>query len=287
MVSLKLRNLDLVLSRHKHTAYEKPGDLSRLPPEDGPAPRGLNGGGGADEDVPMEEDPGRTSESEAEHVMADAFDEDVEACRDVGKEDGKFPSFTAQRCGALPSTSSLSDYLSFAIKQKSRSAEARYANEYVATCINVFGEDDRFDPMLVDASDACYYVSPEEAAAAAGMQQQYFKDVDAYKLDDCQDSTTSTPAGAPQRPPRSRESVREVAFTGAIRSLPPIVPSRTVVMEAAFHLLRSGMLTIPDVGGMNVKASRAFSHDGRLVAALHAAAVVRVRRDGRGGCAGV
>ena len=146
----------------------------------------------------------------------------MEASRDVVNEVGKFPAFTAQRCGALPSTSSLSDYQSFAIKVRSRSAEARFANEYVDTCVNVFGDNDRFDPMMVDASDACYYVSPEEAAAAAGMQQQYFKEVDAYKLDDCQDSIASTTAGAPQRPPCSRASVWEVALSGAIQSVPPI-----------------------------------------------------------------
>ena len=31
VVSLRLRNLDLVLSRHKHAAYEHPVDLQRLP----------------------------------------------------------------------------------------------------------------------------------------------------------------------------------------------------------------------------------------------------------------
>ena len=37
MISLKLRNLDLVLSRHKHTSFERPVDLERLP-EEQPAP---------------------------------------------------------------------------------------------------------------------------------------------------------------------------------------------------------------------------------------------------------
>ena len=120
---------------------------------------------------------------------------------------------------------------------------------------------------------------PWEAAAAAGMQQQYFKEVDAYKLDDCQDSIASTTAGAPQRPPRSRASVWEVALAGAIQSLPPIVPSRTVVMEAAFHLLvDEGLLNVDELGRINVKQARALLWN---VAWLQEHMSVRWRSEGR------
>ena len=37
-----------------------------------------------------------------------------------------------------------------------------------------------------------------------------------------------------------------------------IVPSETVVLEAAFHLLEQGLLNVPDLGKINVKQARAF-----------------------------
>ena len=45
----------------------------------------------------------------------------------------------------------------------------------------------------------------------------------------------------------------------AVKNLPAVViPSDTVVTEAAFYLLQQGFLNIPDVGTINVKQARAF-----------------------------
>ena len=47
-------------------------------------------------------------------------------------------------------------------------------------------------------------------------------------------------------------------LTKSVAELGAPMPSRTVVMEAAFYLLQKGLLNIPDVGTINVKAARAF-----------------------------
>ena len=94
--------------------------------------------------------------------------------------------------------------------------------------------------------------------AAAKEQELFFKNVDAYKLEETEEYAPTGSNGAPQRPPDTHMSSWDMALSSAVKRLPAIIPSRTVVMEAAFHLIRSGIFTIPDVGSINVKASRAF-----------------------------
>ena len=97
---------------------------------------------------------------------------------------GHYPDVVVQRCGTLPSETSLSEYLSFLPDPRARSAEARYANDYAESCLKAFSADDRYDLQLTQISDeADVYVAPEDAVRAAAEQQQFFKDVDAYVLE--------------------------------------------------------------------------------------------------------
>ena len=53
----------------------------------------------------------------------------------------------------------------------------------------------------------------------------------------------------------------EKKLSGAIKVMKEngaYTPSTIVIMEAAFELLQSGLLNIPDVGSLNVKQARAF-----------------------------
>ena len=159
MLSLKLRNVDLVLSRHKHTAYERPVDLTCFPPEQTPVAAGDNGGEDDNyDDRADDEDPNGRLPSEAGFDVDDAHVDAGDTGTEVGKVSarGKFPVVAAHRCGSLPTTSSLSDYLSFLKQERAHSAEARYSNDYVDTFARIFAVDNEVDPMLAEVANSSF-----------------------------------------------------------------------------------------------------------------------------------
>ena len=107
----------------------------------------------------------------------------------------------------------------------------------------------------VDADDirhaqyASWGITPQDAFESARNQQTYFKTVDRCGLD---------PPLAVQPSSSKAQISFDTALSRACSTLPRLAPSPTAVMQAAFHLLQSGMLNIPDVGTINVKQARAF-----------------------------
>ena len=93
-----------------------------------------------------------------------------------------------------------------------------------------------------------WHISEGDALTSAGKQQLFFKSLDRYKID-----VSTSPASQ-----RKTKTEFDAKLETAVKSMPVVIPSDTVVMEAAFYLLRQGLLNIPDVGTINVKQARAF-----------------------------
>lgn len=96
-------------------------------------------------------------------------------------------------------------------------------------------------------------ISAADAEAAAASQARFFKDVDAYKVNPAR----------PLQPVALKGSKEALAkwmgrMKTAFADLGRPTPSETVVVRAACYLLTAGLLSIPDVGSVNVKQARAL-----------------------------
>ena len=136
-------------------------------------------------------------------------------------------------------------------QEKTGSAEARYAHDYCGTLLDVFGQPPNSTNRFAEQHDNGIHISSQTARSCADGQKQFFKDVDRYQIDQEED--------------RPQRSTPVASSTGWHRTLTESLtrfrgcdPSETVVMEAAFHLINSGLFKIPDVGIDNVKQCRAF-----------------------------
>jgi hypothetical protein len=101
------------------------------------------------------------------------------------------------------------------------------------------------------AEDTLYHLSSRGAVDAAKKQKLYVEAVDKYILD------VDRSRGAPLQKAdtldrRIGEAKLKMAQAYGNRH------SETIVVEAAFFLLREGLLNIPDLGVINVKQARAF-----------------------------
>ena len=92
-------------------------------------------------------------------------------------------------------------------------------------------------------------INTADALEAAERQSGFFKSVDQFNIE----------PGSILKEVKSSKDDFDRALDAAVRKLPQSFQrSDTVVMEAAFFLLREGLLNIPDVGTINVKQARAF-----------------------------
>ena len=107
------------------------------------------------------------------------------------------------------------------------------------------------DAVPERAVNTSWGLSSLEASVSAEKQKLFFKAIDKSHLHVEGIWTTSATH-------RSREPYT-MALAAAMAKLPETyAKSPTVVMEAAFFLLREGLLNIPDIGRINVKQARAF-----------------------------
>ena len=155
----------------------------------------------------------------------------------------------AVQCGVLPSGTGLSDYHTPPLKIHARNSEANYWREFSMQISEVLPET--LDAVPERAVNRSWCLSSIEASVAAEKQKLLFTAIDKSHLNIegiCAASATHC----------SREPY-DVGLAAAVAKLPKTyAKSATVVMEAAFYLLRSGLLHIPDVGRINVKQARAF-----------------------------
>ena len=84
------------------------------------------------------------------------------------------------------------------------------------------------------------------AIEAAERQQSFFKAVDGFRYESL--DTLESSSLRQQKPSNFDKTLAK-----AVNALPKIRPTQTIVMEAAFSLLETGLLNIPDVGTINVK----------------------------------
>ena len=153
----------------------------------------------------------------------------------------------AQHCGELLESQRVEEFHYPLAKVHARNAEGRYWKEFESQVSQVF-------PSLVgeqpeSVSEDSWGISCDAALGAAERQSLFFKSVDGFDT-----------GGAFDLPPcRSKTNSFDRALAASFRRLHErFVRSPSVVMEAAFFLLREGLLNIPDVGTVNVKQARAF-----------------------------
>ena len=138
------------------------------------------------------------------------------------------------------------------------SSEARYSDGYASALAASFGQALASGNANLAADDHFQsYLSPSDAVRAAESQAKFFKDVDAYTIDD--DAAHIHPvAQAPARMVAGKGKDWNQALVSVFGELGSYVPSRSVVMEAAFFVIARGIFNIPGVGDINLKATGAL-----------------------------
>ena len=175
---------------------------------------------------------------------------------------GSFPSADLRQCGQLPrlqgSRLTLEHFLGLVEGGSGRSAEATYLQGYASRHGRIFSADACVDavPLLAeDNPDNDLHLSPQVVIEWAKSQHHFFEALDACELDLDAVAPLSTAASATSAAPGTWKS----RLDAATLALPPVVvPSESIVLEAAFHLLGCGILAVPDTQTVNVKAARAL-----------------------------
>ena len=127
-----------------------------------------------------------------------------------------------------------------------RNTEALYWQNFAEKHEQNFG--DRGDDQSVYAENSSQHIDADDALAAVEEQKKLFQRIDKDEVDITDHRLASS--GLKEFDRRLERSVQ---------ALPKqYVRSETIVMEAAFHLIKTGILNIPDVGRVNVKQARAL-----------------------------
>ena len=249
MVALRLRNLELTLTRHGGGEFDKPADdechvLPHTPAPDATPSR-------AARDCAAGNDEGAASDgSSDDHVAARARADD-----DLDDDDGAapvaerqpFPIPELRRCGVLPDTVSLQQFHSNASLKNSRHPEVRYAQAYIERRDLAFdGEQMPRRPAFAPEDTSSLAVDPGDATRAAMEQSRHFRDVDDFCLDG-----GALFARSPLPDKLNVERALSKKFKGK---------SETIVVEAAVCLLRAGFLDVSlgDEKQVNAKQAMAF-----------------------------
>ena len=280
MVWLRLRNLELVLAKHSRDIADAPPSVDLLPPARGGIDPYLS--------TFTEQEKALQEELDANGTWRPAGDDCVE-CRDddfpvgsASREDArsKFSVMPSRRCLELPGSSVLTDFVHINVTSSKRGAEIRYAREYVETLQSALPPEVLQTVSLADQDTLLTPATSAEMADAEEKQRSFFQQVDAYHVD-AEESSEATPTigtsantqcEAPLRDGTDEQSSKtptictsaktewETRLRGAVSRLPAIVPSPTVVMQAAVYLIEDGLFNIPDTGTVNVKQAHAFLH---------------------------
>ena len=254
MISLRLRNIDLVLSNHHMNPYSEPTDIASLPVAS--ATHNLHGNEdrNASDGEKSDRSRSRLPSDPGSDVGKDRDDDFPNTSHALGaKGKSPYPPTVLQRCGEFPDNSSIGDFMQFQLHGSGRSIERRYEILYAEASQKVFGKSDGNNAsVLAHVEDNAAYVSLAEAVALSKQQSLFFKELDAYNVD-----ASENPAklhATFNSPMQHLQSGLE----DTIRSLGNVIPSHTVVIEAAIYLIQQGIFNIPDVGCVNVKQARAL-----------------------------
>ena len=203
---------------------------------------------------------------------------------DAGKVRARAPAAKnplATHCGVLPQGTQLEDFHNPPLKRGVRtSAEERYWRE----CAERLGES--LPSTLSESSSQSEHVSwqldASDALSAAERQKAFFQAVDKFEYEAMEVTQPRSSSfflsenkfegrfddyfeGDAAEIMQPRQSVKKDSFdadveraTAALKRTINLIPSETVVMQAAYYLIHAGLLNIPDVGTVNVKQARAF-----------------------------
>ena len=115
--------------------------------------------------------------------------------------------------------------------------EDRYASGFEAALREACDHSKRPEVQLARPSTLLSTATPADVAFAEEHQRKFFKDVDAYQACEDSEATPQSLSSATSQPSGGGHSW-EHRLSNAIRRLPTIAPSTTVVMEVAFFLVR-------------------------------------------------
>ena len=247
VISEKLLNYDTIMRKHSTEAAAPPTDLDLLP-----------------EFVPPKRDD--TKEVEAQEKFASMFtslqnDDDDSDESDRGEDQGTSHEPTlptprklgvasplATHCGELPAGSQLDDFHTPPLKLHPRNQEGVYWRGFAVHAREAFpASTDLHD--VHGTTDESWNINTADALEAVERQNLFFKSVDEFNIE----------PGSIFKEVRSSKDDFDQKLDAAMKKWPQsYARSDTVVMEAAFFLLREKLLNIPDVGTINVKQARAF-----------------------------
>jgi hypothetical protein len=242
-------NLSIVLSRRmEHT--KPPTTIDGLP---------------VDEDVVDDIRSESSVESDADAVKVADDDGAADASgsdSDVNREDDAYPAVVGMRCGRLPIGVDVQEFLSLPANVTGKSAEANYAKEYTRRVVAAqLDASSLTGPTKAVPTEASLFsISCGSAADKAAQQTELFGKLDAFLFDE----TKLYPSHADTQQSMQRAddwSAQLGAETADLRAQVNQWPKHhTVVLEAAAHLLRSGILNVKGTRKINVKQGRALLH---------------------------
>ena len=257
MIALRLRNLDLALAHHGGTEFDAPLDATLLPTTLAPDVEASCAEPGADASGPPSDSDGAPGLPPPLSPALHDQDLPAEAEEAPAPSRGAFPPMEFPRCGVLPPSATLASVHAPPIGSGSRSVEARYARGYNEAHGVAFTHSSTEDPRLAPADEQCLHIPAGEAVAAAAQQARFFKDLDNYRVDAEQPVPSHAAAPSASSSAVTPQSTSRLARQ-VLKDFPAEPASDMIVLRAAFALLQSGCLNIPDVGSVNLKQARAF-----------------------------
>ena len=238
MISEKLRNYDAANQKHKVEADVIPTELDDLPVYDQTSslqqqepPIDTERNESNDESQPGRDSP-RMDDGDADTCLEPKMQRSARAAEPV-----------AILCGEIPEGFTVDLFHAAPVRNNN---EGRYCQRFATKMRNCLPSPKEQSPH--PATPHSCGIDSAEAAEAAVHQQNFFKAVDKFQVE---------PTGPFHENPKPNSF--DTRLHEAVASLPSgNKRTPTVVMEAAFSLLKLGLLNVPDVGTINVKQARAF-----------------------------
>jgi hypothetical protein len=245
LIEEKLRNYETAMRRHTSDSLHVPTMLNELPEyEEKPVHCD------AEENANDEK-----SDKDSEHSHVN--DGGISCMLDSENTTQKIKKCTgvsdplATHCGALPPGTQIEDFHNPPLILNVRSAENLYWQDFARQHKECFGDTELDSSMR--ALSPTYEIGAEDALEAATKQTNYFKSIDSMRT-----QLHDVPADANGSHKQDIDNFGKALASAVNKLTRDFVPSETVVMEYAFHLIREGLLNIPDVGTVNVKQAHAF-----------------------------
>ena len=245
----KIKNYDIALRRHTVESARAPIDVLGLPEYNFIDNSECNGVSKDDDAVDCI-DPGAAAaeESSDSGYRSDHDRDPLQKNHDANLRKRKSHTLDslASHCGIMPTGCVLEDFHDPPVKIMSRNVEGKYWQDFALQEREAFARPCDEPELLV--RNVSWEINTEDAVSAAVNQATFFKSVDSFHVD--YELLQSSALG--------KEKKFDADLRKAVGALPAYVPSETVVMQAAFSLIQSGLLHIPDIGVVNVKQARAF-----------------------------